>query len=56
MLTSSQLELLPVIDKTDSSRRIPRMKRGKVDITLSRLRALHEELNRQLYAHATERP
>ena len=56
MLTSSQLELLPVIDKTDCSKHNSRLKRGKVDITLSRLRALHEELNRQLYTYPTERP
>ena len=56
MLTSSQLELLPVIDKTDCSKSTSKIKRRKVDLTLSRLRALHEELNRQLYTYPTERP
>ena len=56
MLTSNPTELVPVIDRSEFSRRRPKPKRDKVEQTLAQIRALHEVLNSQLYAYPTERP
>ena len=52
----SQSNFLPVIDKTQTPNKPLKAKRRGVEQTLSRLRALHEELNAQLYAYPSERP
>jgi DNA repair protein RadC len=44
------------IDMTDPKPAGRKARRRSVDRTMSRIRELHEELNRALYTHATERP
>ncbi|HSR33437.1 MAG TPA: JAB domain-containing protein, partial [Anaerolineae bacterium] len=54
MSPSSQLPL-PVIEAGARQSR-PAFKGRRVERTLARLRALHDELNAALYNHPTERP
>ena len=56
MLTSDPTPLVPIIDRSQIVRRRPKPKRDKVEQTLAQIRALHEQLNSQLYAYPTERP
>jgi len=48
---------LPLIDRSEAPpSRQKRPGSGKVEVTLAQLRALHEQLNAQLYAPPTQRP
>lgn len=55
-LTASPVQL-PLIDMTDGKHSQPDIRRRhKVQQTLARLNALHDELNAQLYSRPAERP
>lgn len=56
MFPSSESNPIRVIDKTHASQGAAKPKREKIEKTLSQIRALHEQLNSQLYARPIERP
>lgn len=49
-------EQIAFIDMTDTKPAGRKSRRRSVNRTMSKIRELHEELNRALYTHATERP
>lgn len=56
MFPTDRVNPIPLIDATRPTKKEPKPRRRQIDMTLARLRSLHEELNTQLYAHPTERP